>query len=166
YTGASLAPPVPRAIPISDRDTPPPPSPAVPRGVVGDPTAVLSRRAIMDLIYWSAPGKPCGDKSRVTTDKKVALETLQWVLDETKGHLYKIGFAGNPQARRYGHEGVESIDRKWATWCISRCRGASGRRCTSSISHGAPSRSGGPRRNSSGSRPTSMGAALSKTRGR
>jgi hypothetical protein len=64
----------------------------------------------MDLIYWSAPGKPCGDKSRVTTDKKVALETLRWVLDETTGHLYKIGFAGNPQARRYGHEGVE-VDR-------------------------------------------------------
>jgi hypothetical protein len=64
----------------------------------------------MDVIYWSAPGKKCSDKSQVTRDKKVALETLQRVLDETTGHLYKIGFAKNPQSRGYFHEGFE-VDR-------------------------------------------------------
>jgi hypothetical protein len=65
----------------------------------------------MDIRYWSALNRPCGDKSLVTKDKKMALETLQKILDETKGHLYKVGIAGNPQARQYGHEGVE-VDRR------------------------------------------------------
>jgi hypothetical protein len=65
----------------------------------------------MDIEYWSAPGKLCSDKSHVTRDKRVAMATLQKILDETKGHLYKIGIAGNPQSRQYGHEGVE-VDRR------------------------------------------------------
>jgi hypothetical protein len=66
----------------------------------------------MDIVYWSAPGVQCNDnKSQVSRDKKVAVATLQKILDETKGHLYKIGIAGNPQSRGYGHEGVE-VDRR------------------------------------------------------
>jgi hypothetical protein len=47
----------------------------------------------------------------VARDRKVALATLKKILDETKGHLYKVGIAGNPQNRSYGHEGVE-VDRR------------------------------------------------------
>jgi hypothetical protein len=65
----------------------------------------------MNIVYWSAPDKQCNDKSQVTRDKSTGLATLQQILDHTRGHLYKIGIAGNPQARQYGHAAVE-VDRR------------------------------------------------------
>lgn len=64
----------------------------------------------MEVLYWSAPSRR-GDKHNVISDKQVALQMLQLILEDTtdplfRGHLYKIGITGDPMLRSYGHKGV------------------------------------------------------------
>jgi hypothetical protein len=65
----------------------------------------------MNILSWSAPNAPCNSPAGVCTDKNAALVLLQNILEQTPGHLYKIGITGNPQSRLYHHEGVE-VDRR------------------------------------------------------
>lgn len=64
----------------------------------------------MDVIYIGSQGTPTNLQA-VDTDKRRALGHMKKILQDTPGHIYKVGIATNPTGRTYGHNRVAVDER-------------------------------------------------------